>query len=357
MATRRLDLRWPLLAHPLAIGLGIIVILGLLRAAYEIRTVLLLGFLAVLLATVFSFPVGLLQRVLPRGLAVLVTLLGTVALAGGMALVAYPVVRKQVTALMTNAPEGIRKAQSWLSGKDRSSPVAQLPQKQKVAEKVQDRIGDAAGSAAAGIVPAAMGLSQGLLTCVLLLVLAAFLVHEPDVYRRGLRRVIPREHEPVFDEAWRRLGCDLRKWVGGITVSMVLMGVVCGAGLAIAGIDGWVVLALLTLFGTFIPYAGALASAVPGLLVALAQGTKQFFAACAVYLVVHLVEGYIVEPQVMKRAVSVRPALLLFGQACLGAVFGVMGIVVATPLIVVAQALIQYLWVERRLGKFPAAGA
>jgi predicted PurR-regulated permease PerM len=351
MATRRLDFRWPLLAHPLAIALGVIILLGLLRAAYEIRTVLLLGFLAVLLATVFSFPVRLLQKVMPRGLAVLATLLVTVGVAVGMGMIAVPVVQKQVAALMTKAPEGIRKAQAWATGRDRSSPVAQLPQKQKVAEKVDDRIGEAAGSAAANILPAAMTVSEGVMTGVLLLVLSLFLVHEPDVYRRGLRLLVPREHEETFDEAWRRLGHDLRKWVGGITVSMVLMGLVCAVGLALAGIDGWVVLALLTFFGTFIPYAGALASAVPGLLVALAQSSHHFLAACAVYLVVHLVEGYIVEPQVMKRAVAVRPALLLFGQACLGAIFGVVGIVVATPLIVVGQALVQYLWVERRLGK------
>jgi len=69
---------------------------------------------------------------------------------------------------------------------------------------------------------------------------------------------------------------------------------------------------------------------------------------------VHLVEGYLVEPLVMRRAVDLRPALLLVGQGLFGAIFGLMGTVVATPLIVCMQELTEYLWVERRLGKDPS---
>ena len=48
---------------------------------------------------------------------------------------------------------------------------------------------------------------------------------------------------------------------------------------------------------------------------------------------------------------EVRPALLLFGQGLFGAVFGLMGTIVATPMLVCLQVLTEYLWVERRLGK------
>jgi predicted PurR-regulated permease PerM len=68
---------------------------------------------------------------------------------------------------------------------------------------------------------------------------------------------------------------------------------------------------------------------------------------------VHIVDGYIVEPLVMRRAVKLKPALLLFTQGVFSAVFGIMGTVVSTPLLVCAQTLVDYLWVERRLGKTP----
>ena len=90
------------------------------------------------------------------------------------------------------------------------------------------------------------------------------------------------------------------------------------------------------------------------MLAGLAQSPRHFALAAAVYLGVHLVEGYLVEPLVMRRAVDLKPALLLVGQGLFGAVFGLMGTVVATPLIVCSQELTKYLWVERRLGKDPS---
>jgi len=143
----------------------------------------------------------------------------------------------------------------------------------------------------------------------------------------------------------------LRRWVGGIVISMTLMGTLTAIGLATIGIEQWLLLGVLTFLATFVPYVGAIASSVPGILAGLAQSPRHFLLAIAVYVGVHLVEGYIVEPAVMRRAVEIRPALLLFGQGVFSAVFGLMGTVVATPLIVCGQILTDYLWVERRLGK------
>ena len=185
----------------------------------------------------------------------------------------------------------------------------------------------------------------------LVIVLGAFLVYQPDVYRRGIRLLVPPEHEEVFDETWRRVGGGLRRWVGGIVISMTLMGTLTAIGLATIGIEQWLLLGVLTFLATFVPYVGAIASSVPGILAGLAQSPRHFLLAIAVYVGVHLVEGYIVEPAVMRRAVEIRPALLLFGQGVFSAVFGLMGTVVATPLIVCGQILTDYLWVERRLGK------
>jgi predicted PurR-regulated permease PerM len=202
--------------------------------------------------------------------------------------------------------------------------------------------------------PAVLGLVSAFTASILVIVLGAFLVAAPDVYRRGLRRLVPGRLEPVFDESYGRVGRALRKWVGGIVVSMTIMGTLAAVGLKIAGINDWLLLGALTFFGTFVPYVGAIASAIPGLLVGLTQDSTHFLYAAAVYLGVHIVEGYLIQPLVMRRAVEIKPALLLTGQGALAAMFGIAGTVVATPLIVCGQTLVEYLWVERRLGKAPA---
>ncbi len=315
------------------------------------REVLMLAFIAVLVAVVFSFPVRWLSRLVPRGLAVILVLTCLGGLTTGMGLAAGPQLRDQLAEARESAPRALRQARRWL---DRLQPDP--PRASRGRDSMGARAGDdLAEKAAQQAGPAVIAVVGGVTAIVLVVVLAAFLVHEPDLYRRGIRRLVPPRWEAAYDELWTRVTDGMRRWVGGILVSMTIMGTLTAAGLLAVGIESWLFLGVLTFFGTFVPYLGAVASAVPGLLVALAQSPRHLLLAAVVYLGVHLVEGYIVEPLVMRRAVQLQPALLLFGQAMFGAVFGLLGVAVATPAIACAQVIVGYLWVERRLRKPEAA--
>jgi predicted PurR-regulated permease PerM len=327
--------------RPIRAGIVLIAVVAAIAALWLAREIVLLGFLGVLIAVVFSFPVNFISRLLPRGVAVLIVLLLLVGAVIGLGLLIAPTLSREFGELQQRVPKAFESARHYLS---RSAPGGeQLAQKAPEAVK---QVGEKA-------VPALLALVSGITGIVLVIVLGAFLVAQPDAYRRGLRAMVPPQHEERFDESWRRLGNGLRRWVGGILVAMTIMGTLTAIGLKIAGIEEWFLLGVLTFLGTFVPYVGAVASAVPGILAALAQSPTKASYAAVVYLGVHVAEGYLVEPLVMKRAVEVKPALLLFGQGLFSAVFGLMGTVVATPLIVCAQTLIDYLWVERKLQKTP----
>ena len=341
--------------HAVHVGLILLACAAGLAALWLAREVVLLAFLGVLIGVVFSFPVGWLSRIVPRGVAVVLVLLALVGAGAGLVALAAPTIEREFDQLREATPRAVGKVQGWLrrvestaggggaGGGQKQSPAQRAPE---VAAKVGEKA-----------LPALFGLVSGVTAVVLVVVLGAFLVYQPDAYRRGLRLLVPERHEEIFDEAWRRVGDVLRRWVGGIIVAMTLMGTLTAIGLVVVGIEQWLLLGVITFLGTFVPYVGAIASAVPGLLAGLAQSPRHFLLAGAVYLGVHLVEGYLVEPLVMRRAVDLKPALLLVGQGLFGAVFGLMGTVVATPLIVCAQELTTYLWVERRLGKDPSREA
>jgi predicted PurR-regulated permease PerM len=322
---------------PLDVGLVLLFTAAGLAAAWLARDVLLLGFLGVIIAVVLSFPVAWLSKVMSRGLALLMVLLVITVGVATAVVRAAPLLMEQAEYVRTTAPRSLQKARQWLREK----------QGQDDAAKTEEQAKEAAGKAAAGAIKAVVGFGSGVTIIILVIALGAFLVHEPDTYRKGLRRLVPPRHREKFDESWKRVADALRRWLGGIIVSMTLMGALTALGLAAAGVKGWLLLGLLTFFGTFVPYVGAIASAIPGLLVALAQSPHHLGLAFLVYVGVHIVEGYIVEPLVMKRAVEIKPALMLAFQATAGAVFGVMGTVVATPLLVCVQELVQYHWVER----------
>jgi len=331
------------------VGLVLLACAAGLAALWLAHEIVLLGFLAVLIGVVFSFPVGWLTRLMPRGLEVVLVLSALVGAVAGLVALAAPVLGREVDQLRESAPRAIEKAQGWIRQVQSATGSGGAKQKGQAAQKgpeVAAKVGEKA-------VPALFAVVSGVTAVVLVIVLGAFLVDQPEVYRRGVRVLIPKQHEAVFGEAWRRAGDGLRKWVGGIVVEMILMGTLTAIGLALVGIEEWLLLGVITFLGTFVPYVGAIASAVPGLLAGLAQSPRHFALAGLVYLAVHLLEGYVVSPFVMKKAVEVRPALLLFGQGLFSGVFGLLGTVVATPLLVCVQVLTEYLWVERRLGKEP----
>src|SRR3954464_10030199 len=307
---------------PIRAGIVLIAIVAAIAALWLAREIVLLGFLGVLIAVVFSFPVNWISRLLPRGVAVIIVLLLLIGAVVGLALLVAPTLSREMGELQQRVPKAVESARNFLS---RSAPGGE-----QIAQKAPEAVKQVGQKA----VPALLALVSGITSIVLVIVLGAFLVAQPDVYRRGVRTLVPPAHEEKFDESWRRLGVSLRKWVGGILVSMAIIGGRTAIGLKIAGIQGWFLLGFLTFLGTFVPYVGAVASAVPGLLAALAQSPRHAILALAVYVGVHVVEGYIVQPLVMRRAVDVKPALLLFGQGALGAVFGLLGTIVATPLVV-----------------------
>jgi len=257
-------------------------------------------------------------------------LLGLLSMTVALVAIVVPTISGQVNVMKDKLPLALNKLQTWTAWHS----IVHLPNTLPIQ----------ALSIVTNIVE--------LITIVIfVLFLSAFLAYNPDGYRQGLRLLVPRHYEKHFDELWKRLTIGLKHWVGGIFIDMLIMGTMAGVGLWIAGIDGAATLALLTFFGTFVPYLGAIVSAVPGLLMGLAKSPEHLAYAAIVYLAVHFTEGYIVSPYVMKHAIQLKPALLLFWQALMLSLFGVVGIIVATPLLAGLKAFIGYIYIEYSLRK------
>lgn len=325
----------------------------LIAAAILARQILLLAFLAMLIAVALSFPVGLLSRVMRRGLAVILALVLAVGTLTGIGFATAPVLSDQFQSVVKRMPEAVSKFEEWSHRLEAISPVGKMARDQQITGQVGEKVGNVIEVGVSKIFPAAIGVVAWVSTAILVLVLAAFLVFQPEVYWKGARLLVPRGSEEEFDEGRRRLSQGLRHWVGGIFISMTILGTFVATGAKIAGIQNWFLLGVLTFFGTFIPYLGAIASSVPGLLMGLSQSTHHFVAALIVYCVAHVLEGYIVQPFIMRKAVELRPAVLLLGQAVLGMLLGLLGVVVASPLLVCLQLGVGYFYVERKLGKTP----
>ncbi|OYX14068.1 MAG: hypothetical protein B7Z15_05190 [Rhizobiales bacterium 32-66-8] len=162
---------------------------------------------------------------------------------------------------------------------------------------------------------------------------------QPTMYRDGLLALLPEGSRAGAGEKLDRAGIALRRFLKAQLIAMLLVGVVCGAGLAIIGVPSAIALGLFAGLAEFVPLVGPVASAIPALLLALTVGFDTALWTLALFLVVQQIEGNILSPLLQQQIVSVPAAVTLFAVVAFGTVFGPLGILLATPLTVVIFAV------------------
>lgn len=187
----------------------------------------------------------------------------------------------------------------------------------------------------------------GVTDVILVLFLSMYLAVNPEMYRNGFLLLIPPGHRDRVGEALDASGVALRKWLVGQLGAMLMVGVFTAAGLWFAGVPMAIPLGILSGILDFVPVIGPFAAAIPGILIAFAQGPEVAMYAAIVYITVQFLEGHLVLPLAQKWAVSLPPALGLLSIVAFGIVFGLMGVLFAMPLTVVTVVLVQKLYVAR----------
>ncbi len=134
---------------------------------------------------------------------------------------------------------------------------------------------------------------------------------------------------------------------------MVVVGVLTWLGLSFLGIELAATLAIVAALLTFIPNFGPIISAVPAVLLGLMQSPMTALWVVLLYIVVQLIESNLVTPLLQYRALSLPPVLVITAQLAASVWMGVLGLVVSTPLLIVATVLVRNLtcrvcWGRRR---------
>ncbi|MEO5597776.1 MAG: AI-2E family transporter [Novosphingobium sp.] len=194
------------------------------------------------------------------------------------------------------------------------------------------------------------GLIGGAATLFLIVVLGVYIAAEPRLYQRGVAWMLPMEERAHFHGTAALMGRSLRRLMAGRLLTMVLEGVVTGAALALYGVPMAALIGLLTGLLAFLPNIGAPVSGAIMVMVGFSGGTNMGIFCIVVYLVLHTVDGNLIAPMVARKAVDLPPALVLGAQLIMGALFGILGLALADPLV----AMIK-IWLERHSARNEAA--
>jgi predicted PurR-regulated permease PerM len=200
----------------------------------------------------------------------------------------------------------------------------------------------------AGLV--AFALNAGMLMAVTL-VITIFVAFDPQVYKRGLLWLIPKQHEKIASETMGCMGVAMRWWIIGRLISMTAIGVLTSLGMWLIGMPAPLALGALAGLFSFVPNIGPVAAALPGLLLALGQGPWMVVWVLAIYLAAQMIDSNAITPLVDQYAVSVPPGVLIVMQFVLAVLAGIWGMLIATPLLVVIMVLVQQLYIRQGLKK------
>lgn len=325
-----------LILRAVLIGIALV---SLAAIAWLNRQVIVLFFGAIVIAVIFRSCGRLIRRVLPVSdrVAVLIGVLLLVAIVAGGSWLFGQKVAAQFSELREQLPRALDVASEHLS---------RLPGGETVVSGLQQQSSDGM-LAKFGL--AAQALLGGIANLLLILFAALYLALDPMLYRRGIIRLFPRRERPKLEGAAGAVGDALTKWMHAQLMLMLAVGTLTGIGLALVGVPLAMALAVIIGVLEFIPLLGPILGAVPGILLALSEGPDVAVYALLVYVGVQQLENNVLTPLVQKHAVELPPVVGLFAIVVGGIMFGLAGVVFATPLAVVVLVLTRKLYIEGTL--------
>ena len=184
-----------------------------------------------------------------------------------------------------------------------------------------------------GRLTSAVGTALGALTSmIMIMVIGIFIAVEPHLYDRGVAWMLPVKHRANFYDLSNRVGFTLRRLMFGRVIGMAFEGVFTFLMLWAGGVPMAALLGLITGLLAFLPNIGAIVSSA---------GTGTGLWAVFVYFFVQNVDGYLVVPYIARRTVNLAPAVVLAAQLMFGALFGILGLLLADPIVASAKVALE----------------
>ncbi len=175
----------------------------------------------------------------------------------------------------------------------------------------------------------------------MIVVIGVFLAVEPRIYERGVAWMLPMNRRHAFYQTASDIGATLRRLMAGRLLAMFVEGVGTWLLLTLGQVPMAALLGVMTGLFAFLPNIGALISGSLLILVGFSGGMETGLWAVGVYLIVHFVDGYLIVPMVARRSVDLAPALVLGAQLLLGALFGILGLALADPIVAMLKVALE----------------
>jgi predicted PurR-regulated permease PerM len=298
--------------------------------------VLLLVLIGILIAIFFHGLSGLIRKYtgIKKG-SLLISILLTVILLTLFFWLAGNSVQQQVNELSQTLPAAIENAKEKLNDN-------------AIGKKITDQAGSAeTRKKLSGLMQTFFKSTFGVLgDLYVVLIIGIFFTAGYQTYLGGLMKLFPSGKKQRAQQIIEKAGDTLKKWLKGQLFAMLVVAVLTAIGLFILGVPMALTLALIAGILNFIPNFGPLIAIIPAALISFMQGPTTALIVIALYMVVQILESSIITPQIQKKMINMPPALIIIAQLVMGIFAGILGLVLATPVVAVVIVLVNELYVK-----------
>jgi predicted PurR-regulated permease PerM len=310
------------------IALGLIATAVLFTFAFRYLLVIFAGGLfAVFLHALADWTARRLH--LPYGVMLAVLLLLGGALLAVSVISLVPTVAEQIEELRHQLPQAVAKL------RERAQHLPLVPQSTNHPKPLEP------GQALSAALSALGGSIEVLGGLVVVFFLGVYGAAQPAVYSRVVLALTPRGYEARMSRTLSAVSASLSRWLVGRFVAMLFVGITSAIGFHLLQVPAALALGMFAGALTFIEYAGAVISAAPPILFALATSPTAALGVAIMFTVLHVIEGYILTPLLARASVHLPPGVTLACQVLLGALAGPLGLTYSTPLLVVCVSATQ----------------
>lgn len=368
-------------AAALTVTAIVFAVLIALRFLWIAHAIFIVAFLGILFGLAMARAVDYLERIgARRGLGAPLVLLVVIGLFVGLGAMIGPAIREQSRQLSSELPKVLPKIEEWINrtpakmlitpqqpqGKQQpqqqqppqqgqQSQQKQQPQQQEQPQQQkQGGLAEQLGKELRGatkflfpIVSSVIGAIGGL---IIVMFIAMYIAAQPGLYREGMLHLVPHRHRERAEEWLTTLRDTLRQWLMARLIAMVLVGVLTGLGLAALGIKGAAALGVFAGLMEFVPFFGPVISAIPAIGIAIVDSPQKALWVVGLYVLMQQLEGNAITPLILEKRLDIPPVMTVVVVAALGVVFGVLGMLIAEPLLAVALVTAKMLYVQDVVG-------
>lgn len=172
---------------------------------------------------------------------------------------------------------------------------------------------------------------------------AAFISIDVPRISAFVHDLFPSERRPQVAAFVGRLGAGLSGVIRGQLLICAINGVLTWVGLAVFGVKFAVLLACIASVFSLIPIFGTILSSVPAVAIALTQSVTTALLVLAWILVIHFIEGNLLNPRIMGSAAKIHPVIVVFALLAGEHSFGLVGALLAVPAASIVQTTFQFI--------------